>query len=111
MAGSDAASGLMDPRTPRPDPRLRVGGAVASAAVAAAVYVLALTVDLLPPPSMAVAMFVMSPVFAAVALLVLWVRRDESRRSDLGWFAAGLAVSFVAMGLQEALFPAGTSGG
>jgi hypothetical protein len=106
-----AADGLMDPRTPRPDPRLRVAGGVAAAAAAAAVYVLALTVDVLPPPSMAVTMFVLAPVFAVLALVMLWARRHESRRPDLGWFVTGLAVGVVAMILQLASFPAVAAGG
>lgn len=101
----------MDPRTPRPDPRLSVGGAVAGAALAAAAYVLALKVDLLPPPAVAAAMFLVTPVFAVLALVVLWSRRHESRQPDLGWFANGLAVGVLAMILQVVSFPAVTVGG
>ena len=106
MTEGDAGDRLVDARRPRPDRRLRVVGVATAATIAACAYVVAVTVNPLPPESLAVAMFVVTPVCAALALAVLWSRQHEARRPDLRWFVAGLAIALWAMVLQIASFPA-----
>ncbi|WP_091025160.1 ATP-binding SpoIIE family protein phosphatase [Nocardioides szechwanensis] len=95
----------MDARRPRPDPRLAVVGVGAAAVAASGAYVVALTLNPLPPRSLSVAMFVMTPVLAAIALGILWSRQHESVRPDLRWFNTGLTIALLAMVLQIASFP------
>ncbi len=99
----------MTPRRPRPELRLDVWGALGATLVAWLAYLLARSNHALPDRGYAVALFTVTLVSAAVAGVVLWARAEAD--PALGWVAAGVGVSFVAMGLQLVALPEVTAGG
>ena len=101
----------MAPRHPPPERRLNLYVALAVAALASALYVVALMLDFVPPRGLAVVFFAAAPINAAFALVVLAVRARAEDDAALGWFSAGLGVGWLAMTLQLISFPAVTPGG
>lgn len=101
----------MAPRHPPPERRLNLYVALAVAALASALYVVALLLDFVPPRGLAVVFFAAAPITAAFALVVLAVRAGAENDAALGWFSAGLGVGWLAMALQLISFPAVTPGG
>lgn len=96
----------MDPRSPKPEPRVGVLGPLAAGLVATILYVVALRTDHRPGEWISVPLFVTAPVLAVAALGLIWGRRHESLRPDLSWFASGLAAGIVTMIYQMLAFPA-----
>ena len=105
------SSGPPPGRSARPVMRVDLVGALAATAAAVTLYVVALSVQALPPNGMSVLLLVAAPLMAASALPVLVVRARAEDDPALMWFAAGLWVSLVAMVLQLISFPIIAPGG
>ncbi len=101
----------IDPRAATPMRRVDVYLALAVTTLTCVVYVVALSIDVLPSRGLAVAFFAAAPICAVFALLVLAVRARAESDAMLGWFASGLAVTFVAMLLQLISYPLVTRAG
>src|SRR5512142_1130218 len=105
------AHGAMTPRRPRPELRLDVWGAVAVTLLAWVAYLATRQIDVAPARGYGVVLFAVATTCAAAAAVVLWGRARGERDPALGWVAAGVTVSFVAMVLQLISSPAVSPGG
>ncbi|MGZ4494217.1 MAG: PP2C family protein-serine/threonine phosphatase [Nocardioides sp.] len=101
----------IEPRLPAPDRRLDLVWALGVTALASVAYVGALILHLVPGRDWAVVFFGAAPICAAFALVVLHVRGRAERDAAVRWFAAGLAVAWLAMVLQLISFPVLSPGG
>ena len=102
---------VLDPRVPRPEPRLNLRIALVAAAGAALAYLAALYTDALPPRSILVPLVASVPVSALVALVIVRSRAAAEDDLRLRWVSAGLAVSFAGLLLQLIAFPLVAPGG
>ncbi len=106
VASPSRADALSVPdRTPRPDSRLDLLGAMLATGVAVVVYVFAVFTAWQPEPTASVALFTTAAVAAAAALPMYVVRGRVEEDDAVAWFAVGLAGALLAMVLQLVAFP------
>ncbi|MFC4786390.1 PP2C family protein-serine/threonine phosphatase [Nocardioides sp. MAHUQ-72] len=96
---------VLDARRPLPRRQLDLLVAGGTTVVAASVYLAALAVGGVPPPSASVIRFATAPVFALLALVALELRLRSATDAWVSWFCAGLTAAVVAMALQVVSFP------
>lgn len=99
------------PRRSRPQARFHQIVAGAVVAVAGLAYLLALSAQTLPQPTVATVLLTLSPVLCLVALVVYVSRARVQREPPLRWAAAGVVVCFTAQTLQFISFPVVTPDG
>jgi serine phosphatase RsbU (regulator of sigma subunit) len=97
---------VMTPRRPRPELRLDVWGIVAATLVAWTAYLISRTAHVVPARGYGIVLLGLAPAGGCVAAIVLWVRARAEEDTALGWVAAGITVSDVALVLQLMSFPA-----
>jgi uncharacterized protein YigA (DUF484 family) len=86
----------------RPELRINVLGTLAASSLALLAYLLALVLDLNPPPNLAIVFYTIAPAAAIPATVLLAVRARAEQDEPLRGVTAGLTIASVALVLQLA---------